>query len=88
MEKDDVLSGTYAKKRLKLLLLSDRMNCSTDVLECMREGILDVVSRYVQIDNEKAIVYVVQNETEDERDLTPSIVAKIPIIDMNTKSIL
>lgn len=88
MEKDDILSATYAKKRLKLLLLSDRINCTTDVLECMREGIIDVVSRYVQTDNEKAIVYVVQNDTEDERDMTPTIVAKIPIVDMNTKSIL
>ena len=88
MEKDDILSGTYAKKRLQLLLVSDRMNCSTDTLECMREGMIDVVSRYFQVDNEKSVVYVVQNETEDGRDLTPSIVAKIPVIDMNTKSIL
>ena len=45
-------SGNVAKDRLKLVLIHDRMNCSTELLEMMRSDIIAVISKYVEIDND------------------------------------
>ena len=46
-------SSSVAKDRLKLVLIHDRMNCSTELLEMMRADILEVISKYVDIDTEE-----------------------------------
>ena len=40
-------SSEVAKDRLKLLLIHDRMNCSTELLEMMKADIIAVISKYV-----------------------------------------
>ena len=45
-------SGTIAKDRLKLLLVSDRANCSPDVMEMIKNDIIQVISKYMEIDAE------------------------------------
>lgn len=37
-------SGDVAKDRLKLLLVSDRANCSPDVMELIKNDIINVIS--------------------------------------------
>ena len=39
-------SGGVAKDRLKLLLVSDRANCSPDVMEMIKNDIINVISKY------------------------------------------
>ena len=46
-------SGSVATDRLKLVLIHDRMNCSTELLEMMRADILEVISKYVDIDTKE-----------------------------------
>lgn len=45
-------SGDVAKDRLKLLLVSDRANCSPDVMELIKNDIIKVISKYMEIDAE------------------------------------
>ena len=38
-------SGDVAKDRLKLLLVSDRADCSPDVMEAIKNDIIQVISK-------------------------------------------
>ena len=44
-------SGEVAKDRLKLLLISDRADCSPDVMETIKNDIIQVISKYMDIDS-------------------------------------
>ena len=44
-------SSDVAKDRLKLLLVSDRANCSPEVMEMIKNDIIKVISKYMVIDN-------------------------------------
>ena len=45
-------SGDVAKDRLKLLLVSDRANCSPEVMEMIKNDIIKVISKYMEIDTD------------------------------------
>ena len=42
-------SGDVAKDRLKLLLISDRANCSPEVMELIKNDIIKVISKYMAV---------------------------------------
>ena len=42
-------SGNVAKDRLKLLLISDRADCSPDVMENIKNDIIQVISKYMAV---------------------------------------
>ena len=41
-------SGDVAKDRLKLLLVSDRANCSPEMMEQIKNEIIQVTSKYME----------------------------------------
>ena len=43
-------SGNVAKDRLKLVLVSDRAGCSPEVMEKMKNEIIQVISKYIEVD--------------------------------------
>ncbi len=43
-------SKDIARDRLKILLISDRLNCSPETMELIKKEIAQVLSRYIQID--------------------------------------
>jgi cell division topological specificity factor len=49
---DGTTSRDNVKSRLKIVLAHDRANLSPDMMEAMRQEILAVVSRYVEIDTD------------------------------------
>lgn len=67
-------SSQIAKERLKILLISDRVNCSTQMLELMKLDIAKVISKYIKIDAKNMDIEITK---------TPSIFATIPIVDFN-----
>jgi cell division topological specificity factor len=46
-------SRDNAKSRLKLIIAHDRASINPDMMKAMREEILDVVARYVEVDREE-----------------------------------
>ena len=63
-------SGDVAKDRLKILLISDRVNCSPEVLERIKADIAEVISKYMKIDvNTMEIVATATERTSGTDDL-------------------
>ena len=69
-------SGEVAKDRLKLLLVSDRSNCSPETMELIKNDIIKVISKYMEIDSEGLVIQITQNHDEAEG---PALYANIPI---------
>ena len=78
-------SGNVAKDRLKLLLVSDRANCSQDVMEKIKNDIINVISKYMEIDVEGLDIQITQTESDSNNGTVPALFANIPIKDMNRK---
>ena len=73
-------SGTIAKDRLKLLLVSERVDCSPEVMEMLKNDIIQVISKYMLIDTEGFYIRITKNETDgDIGGKTQSLYANIPI---------
>ena len=75
-------SGDVAKDRLKLLLISDRANCSPEIMELIKNDIIKVISKYMEIDCEGLDIQITQTESESENGRVPALCANIPIKDM------
>ena len=75
-------SGDVAKDRLKLLLISDRANCSPEMMELIKNDIIKVISKYMEIDCEGLDIQITQTESEGENGRVPALCANIPIKDM------
>ncbi|MCD8325243.1 MAG: cell division topological specificity factor MinE, partial [Lachnospiraceae bacterium] len=45
-------SREVARDRLKILLISDRVNCSAQTMEMIKNDIAKVISKYMKIDVE------------------------------------
>ena len=71
-------SGDVAKDRLKLLLVSDRANCSPEVMEMIKNDIIEVISKYMDIDTEGIDIQIKQTAANGGI-IVPSIFANIPI---------
>lgn len=69
-------SGEVAKDRLKLLLVSDRSNCSPETMELIKNDIIKVISKYMEIDAEGLDIQITKNNDETEG---PALYANIPI---------
>lgn len=74
-------SGNVAKDRLKLVLVSDRTNCSPDIMEQMKNDIIMVISKYVEIDTDELDIKITQTEM-DGAEAVPALFASIPIKNM------
>ena len=66
-------SADTARQRLQLVLTHDRSDLNPELLDQMRREILEVVSRYVEIDLSEGDVSL---ETEDR---VTALVANLPI---------
>lgn len=75
-------SGNVAKDRLKLVLVSDRANCSPEIMEQIKNDIIKVISKYVEIDAEGLDIKITQTESEGNNGSVPALYANIPIKDM------
>lgn len=79
-------SSDFAKDRLKLLLVSDRANCSPDIMEQIKNDIIEVISKYMEIDASGLDIQITQTESEGGNGTVPAIYANIPIKDLKGAS--
>lgn len=66
-----------AKDRLKLILIHDRGDLPHETLDKIRMEILEVLSKYIEIDIDDVEIAVSKSENLDGNN--PSLVANIPI---------
>lgn len=71
-----------AKSRLKLVLVQDRLNCSSTIMDKLKTDILDVISRYVEFDAEDLDIQVTNQRDGTEGDNMPILIANIPVRNM------
>ena len=66
-------SASTAKERLQLVLIHDRTDLSPAMMENMQEEIIEVITRYIEIDKD-AVQISVQQEGREQY-----LLAEIPI---------
>ena len=75
-------SGDIAKDRLKVLLISDRINCSPHTLNMMKQDIIRCISKYMSIDEDNMEIVLKKNNKRG-KNKKPSLYANIPILDIH-----
>ncbi len=72
-------SSATAKERLRLVLLSDHLSLAPDVVEALKHDLLEVISRYVDVDEQNCDV------TFEQREKEVAMLANIPILGMRPR---
>lgn len=67
-----------AKDRLKLILIHDRGEIAPEIIEKIREEILEVISKYIDIQVDDVEISVNKSD-DDEGENTSALIASIPI---------
>ena len=75
-------SKDTAKERLHLVLMQDRANVSADFLELMKQEIIDVIKKYIEVDEKEIDVRLTNKENEDGTNGAPALYANIPILNI------
>lgn len=71
-------SKDVAKDRLKLVLMGDR-GMTPDVLDKIKVEIINVLSKYMEIEDNELDFKIANTENEDGTAIVPALVANIPI---------
>lgn len=77
-------SKEIAKDRLKILLISDRVNCSPEMMEMIKADIAKVISKYMKIDTESMEIQITKTGNKGRALKNPTLYANIPILDLNS----
>ena len=75
-------SKDAAKERLHLVLMQDRANVSADFLELMKQEIIDVIKKYIEVDEKEIDVRLTNKENDDWTNGAPALYANIPILNI------
>lgn len=70
-------SGETAKERLRLVLMSDHLSLAPDMIDRMKADLVDVISRYVEVDRDKIDVHF------EHQEKALAMLANIPILGVN-----
>ncbi len=84
-EKKESGSKDAAKERLHLVLMQDRANVSADFLELMKQEIIEVIKKYIEVDEKEIDVRLTNKENEDGTNGAPALYANIPILNIKNE---
>lgn len=79
-------SGKEAKERLHLVLMQDRANVSADFLEMMKQEIIEVIKKYIDVDENQIDVRLTNEENDDGSKGAPALYANIPIVNIKEEN--
>lgn len=79
-------SRDAAKERLHLVLMQDRANVSADFLELMKQEIIEVIKKYIDVDEAAIDVRLTNKENEDGTNGAPALYANIPILNIKNEA--
>lgn len=66
-------SATTAKERLQLVLIHDRTDLPPGIMEDLRDELIDVISRHIEVDRKKVQIHIQQDGREQR------LLADIPL---------
>lgn len=75
-----------AKERLHLVLMQDRANVSADFLDMMKQEIIDVIKKYIDVDENAIDVKLTNQQNSDGTTGAPALYANIPIISIKDET--
>ena len=75
-----------AKERLHLVLLQDRANVSADFLEMMKQEIIEVIKKYIEVDENEIDVKLTNKQNSDGTTGAPALYANIPIVGIKNET--
>ena len=81
-EDQTLKSKDAAKERLHLVLMQDRANVSADFLDLMKQEIIDVIKKYIEIDERAIDVKLTNKDNGDGTNGAPALYANIPILNI------
>ena len=76
-------SRDIAKDRLKILLISDRVNCSEEMMEMIKHDIAQIISKYMKIDAQSMEIQITKTGTKGRNAKNPTLYVNIPILDLH-----
>lgn len=79
-------SGNAAKERLQFVLVHDRTGVSPEFLDQLKGEIMEVISKYIEIDQKELEIQVTRTKSEDGERVVPALVANIPINKMKASA--
>ena len=85
-EKEINHSREAAKERLHLVLMQDRANVSADFLELMKQEIIEVIKKYIDVDEGAIDVRLTNQEGEEGTNGAPALYANIPIVNIKNEA--
>ncbi len=81
-------SCQVARDRLKILLISDRVNCSPEMMELIKMDIAKVISKYMKIDADNMDIQIsAKSGMSGKGGKTPMLYANIPILDIHKQAL-
>ena len=81
-EDQTLKSKDAAKERLHLVLMQDRANVSADFLDLMKQEIIEVIKKYVVVDEKEIDVRLTNQANDDGTNGAPALYANIPIVNI------
>lgn len=75
-------SKDTAKERLHLVLMQDRANVSADFLDLMKQEIIEVIKKYIEVDESAIDVRMTNKQNDDGTNGAPALYANIPILNI------
>lgn len=78
-------SGEIAIRRLKLLLVADKADCSPELIEMIRRDICAALSKYMEVDAAAMEITVRHQENASSERYTTTLYAKLPVHSMRMK---
>lgn len=85
-EEQTLKSKNAAKERLHLVLMQDRANVSADFLDLMKQEIIEVIKKYIDIDESTMDVRLTNKENGDGTNGAPALYANIPILNIKEEA--
>ena len=84
--KNDNKSKDAAKERLHLVLMQDRANISADFLALMKQEIIEVIKKYIDVEENSIDVRLTNKSNDDGTTGAPVLYANIPIVSVKEEA--
>lgn len=85
-EEQTLKSKDAAKERLHLVLMQDRANISADFLALMKQEIIEVIKKYIDVDENAIDVRLTNKSNDDGTTGAPVLYANIPIVSVKEEA--